>query len=583
MIRCLTRRWLLGVMVCAAATPALAQHASRPNGQPVTLIASASVGELHGIIEDDKGRPLAGAVVSALGSTTAFAVSDRQGRFSFRNLPAGPYLVRAHLQGYSPARGRVVQVTTANRSAYTISLTRTGADEEPMVLTAGVGGGDAAPVDDAEDQHEHGEVAWRLRHQKRSVLKETNAGSDFADASLIEGSLDRLGRAIEGPTRLASALFADLSLNGQFNLLTTSSFDRPQELFLLDGAVPRGVAYLSLTAPGRNGEWQMRGTITQGDVSSWVVAGSYRRAADAAHAYEAGLFYSTQQYAGGNGEALFAIRDGSRNVGAIYAYDNWALLPRVRVGYGARFSRYDYLPDESLVSPRASLSVQPLAGDSLVLRATFAHRETAPGAEEFSPPAIGPWLPPERTFSQISRTAFRPERLDHVELAAERELGGDLLVGVSAFRQHVDDQVVTLFGLKMADAQRGIGHYHVASAGDFEARGWTVSASRSVGEAVRAGVDYTRFETDWTRPSPDLAALATLAPSVLRKAERIHDVTASLETVIAASATRFFILYKLNTGFAEARDTTPSALRSVRFNVQVNQSLPFLNVMDADW
>src|SRR3989337_2097528 len=107
----------------------------------------------------------------------------------------------------------------------------------------------------------------------------------------------------------------------------------------------------------------MRGTITQGDVSSWMVAGSFRRSADADHAYEAGLLYSTQQYAGGNGEALMAMRDGSRNVGAVYAYDNWAIVPRVRVGYGARYARYDYLPDESLVSPRATLSLKPLAAD----------------------------------------------------------------------------------------------------------------------------------------------------------------------------------------------------------------------------
>ncbi len=57
-----------------------------------------------------EGHPLAGAVVSALGSTTLFAVSDKDGQFLMRGLPAGPYLIRAHLQGYTPARGRLVQV-----------------------------------------------------------------------------------------------------------------------------------------------------------------------------------------------------------------------------------------------------------------------------------------------------------------------------------------------------------------------------------------------------------------------------------------------------------------------------------------
>ena len=87
----------------------------------------------------------------------------------------------------------------------------------------------------------------------------------------------------------------------------------------------------------------MRGTITQGDLSSWIASGSYRRRPDATHAYEAGLSYSAQRYLGGNTEALQAMSDASRFVGAMYAYDNWSVLPRVRVGYGAQYARYDYL------------------------------------------------------------------------------------------------------------------------------------------------------------------------------------------------------------------------------------------------
>jgi hypothetical protein len=100
---------------------------------------------------------------------------------------------------------------------------------------------------------------------------------------------------------------------------------------------------------------------------------------------------------------------------------------------------------------------------------------------------------------------------------------------------------------------------------------------------VRAAIDYTQFDSRWQGWSPDAAALAQQAKSVLRKDERIHDLTASIESIIAPSSTRVFIMYKLNTGFAAANDTTPSVLHNVRFNVQVNQSLPFLQVMNANW
>src|SRR6185503_6654215 len=131
---------------------------------------------------------------------------------------------RAHLQGYVPARSRVVQVGVSQRSEYVRSMTRTaGAPELPSVLTAGVGGGApaAAPV-----EHDHDERAWRLRHAKRSVLKDAGESVKDDGDSLFGDSLHHLGRAVGSPGRLAS-LFADLPLNGHINLLTTSAFDRP--------------------------------------------------------------------------------------------------------------------------------------------------------------------------------------------------------------------------------------------------------------------------------------------------------------------------------------------------------------------
>src|SRR5688572_1661794 len=97
------------VCVVAVGAPAHAQLSARP--QPVTRIAALAQADLHGVVLDDRGQPVAGAVISALGSMSAFAVSGRDGRFAFRNLPSGPYLVRAHLQGYLPARGRIIQVS----------------------------------------------------------------------------------------------------------------------------------------------------------------------------------------------------------------------------------------------------------------------------------------------------------------------------------------------------------------------------------------------------------------------------------------------------------------------------------------
>jgi hypothetical protein len=327
----------------------------------------------------------------------------------------------------------------------------------------------------------------------------------------------------------------------------------------------------------------MRGAVTQGDLSSWIVSGSYRRA-PAAHRYAGGLSYGMQRYLGGNADALAAVSEGGRNAGVVYAYDDWTMSPRVSVSYGAKYARYDYLAQQALLSPRASLTVTPSATDSLKIRAAVSRRAAAPGAEEFSPPSSGLWLPPERTFSPVSSSrGFMPEQIDHVEIGAEREWAGHIVTGIRAFRQTVDDQIVTLFGVVLpGKAASSLGHYYVASAGDVDASGWGVSVSRTMPAGVRASIDYTNVQSTWVRRPPDAEALALVAVSVLRdNEERVHDLTTSFESTLPVTETRVFIIYKINSRFADAGAV--AARMGTRFDVQLNQSLPFLNFSGARW
>jgi outer membrane receptor protein involved in Fe transport len=289
-----------------------------------------------------------------------------------------------------------------------------------------------------------------------------------------------------------------------------------------------------------------------------------------------------QRYLGGNSDALAAITDGARNVGALYGYDRWTLTPRLRFEYGARYASYDYLDHPGLLSPESTVFVRPSLRDSLVLRVSAAHREIAPGAHEFLPPAGGVYLPPERTFSSVSRdNRFRTERLDHFEVAAERELVGGFLLGVRGFRERVADQNVTLFGAGLRHAKAGVGHYYVGSAGSVDTAGWGVEVARALTEQLRAAVDYTYLDSTWDRRSPDVGRLAQLAEAVLRDDERIHGVTARVEGIVEATATRMLMVYKVNTAFAAGVSGTAAPGFDTRFNVQVNQALPFLRLTSA--
>jgi hypothetical protein len=579
MLRTHTLRWLAVVALIVPGTDAFAQAAA-PAKPAATPAGSQSIGELHGIVVDAQGRALSGAVVSALGGTDVFelAISDSQGRYSFRNLPSGSYLVRARHLGYQPYKGRYVQVAAGAREAWSIKMAPLPTAQAPGVMSASVGGTDSPASASVPPERDTGETAWRLRQIERGAVKDVGQG--LTDDSFDDPLVD-VRRAMDSPTRVASALFADLAVSGQVNLLTATSFNRPQDLFSLNTGAPRPIAFISLAAPTSDGNWAVRGALTQGDVSSWIVAGSFLRRPDKAHRFETGALYSTQQYRGGNPEALMTLTEGQRTVGEIFMYDTWSVDRRLTLAFGGKYGNYQYLDEPDLMSGRFSASFLPSPVDPLVLRVSAAHREIAPGAEEFVLPAFGPWLPPERTFSSISRSGFRPESVDHIEIAGEGEVRAGVVVGVRAFRQRVDDQIVTVFGVAMSEVPATLGHYHVGTAGTFETFGWGVSVSRRLNGNVQGSIEYTQFDINPVRYGPDDDALMRLSPALLRREERVHDLTATLNSRVAVTATRFLVVYKLNTAYADPTSMAP--VTGARFEVQVIQELPFLDFTGARW
>ena len=165
------------------------------------------------------------------------------------------------------------------------------------------------------------------------------------------------------------------------------------------------------------------------------------------HTVDLGLSYSTQRYEGGNPVALPALQADSRTVSTVHAFDSWTVSPSVSLDYGIGVANHDYVQGAALLSPKASVTLSPMK--NIRMRGTAMQSVRAQGAEEFLPPTgTGLWLPPERTFSSLSADSrFQPERLRHIEAVLERDFGSSYVIGVRAFRQSVNDQIVTLFGM----------------------------------------------------------------------------------------------------------------------------------------
>ncbi|MDP9322995.1 MAG: carboxypeptidase-like regulatory domain-containing protein, partial [Acidobacteriota bacterium] len=71
------------VVLATAAVPSsvLAQQRAAPELRTVTAIVA---GAINGIVSDDRGGPVPGAMVSVLGATMAMTLTDVNGRFSLQ-------------------------------------------------------------------------------------------------------------------------------------------------------------------------------------------------------------------------------------------------------------------------------------------------------------------------------------------------------------------------------------------------------------------------------------------------------------------------------------------------------------------
>jgi hypothetical protein len=589
------------VVVAAAAgfvvagAPASAQSVLVRSPQAVVARA-ATQGDIQGLVVDTKGQPLAGAMVSALGSTVVFALTAKNGRFHLDALPIGAYTVRIHLDGFIPAPRQMVEVRPSVPALVSValrSLTDNGSSppttqvlEASLLPIYGLTGSAASGAADVD--HDHTEANWRLRHLPRSVLKNIDAATGAADGDVgagAEAGRSFLGRAFDSSARFASGLFDAMPLTGQVNLVSIGSFNGPSDAWSTNAVASAGVAYISLGTPAGNlGDWALRGALSQGGLGSWFVAGSLTAKRSAEHRFVAGITYSAQHYDRSSALGIPDMSAGSRSVGVAHGSDEWTLSPYVMVGYGVTYSWQDYLSGNGLFSPRLSITLRPAS--KYRVRAVAARYVVAPGAEEFLPGTGNgsrAMLPAQLTFSPWSQAeGFRPQRTDHLEVGIERDVAA-FIVGFRTFYQRVGDQAGEVFAVATPErAMPSLGHYYVATLGDLNARGWSVSLSRTIVGGLRGAVDYSQATTQWDR-SPDQSVTAFWMGGRGSDRQRLHDLTTSLETDIQPTATRVYVLYKVNTGFTREMASRGSAGFDARFDVQVNQALPFLNFTSADW
>lgn len=582
---------------------------SRPEADGQTRrVAFVPSGGIEGVVLDERGKPLAGAMVSALGSTSAVAVTDRHGAFTMRSLPAGAYVLRAHMTGFVTSRRQFVEVRATSQARSAITMQRALSEKAnasprvapplkappppPKVLAAGLAPAEAMfdplsldPLGVREGStigpDDRAETAWRLRHLPRTVFKDTTeratnapGNTDKAGKGQPSASGVALARALGTPARL----LGDLPLTGQVNLVTSGSFDGSQGVSSLDSPI-RGTAFFSLAGPAWGyGDWSAH-LVTQADPGSWFVSGGFRNRAPSRNLYTVGFAYSSQRLAATTTMTRLALEHtppGDRAAGSIYGAGRLTVTPRLLIDYGARYARYDYLSRGGLFSPSLAVTLVPL--QRVRIRVGASQRQLAPGAEEFLEPLTpGLWVPPERTF--VDYSPMVPEHTTQFDLAVEHDVAPGLVLMFKSFYQNTTNQQIVFFGDAMSSQP---GHYGVGDAGDVVTRGWSLGVTHHLLSGLQGSVAYELTEARWLSAVPG-QELLLLGFRPRPEAEYLHGLATSVETDLRRTATHVYVAYRLNSGFTRRDGDAISPGFDSRFDVQVTQRLPFLDFTAAQW
>ena len=78
-----------------------------------------------------------------------------------------------------------------------------------------------------------------------------------------------------------------------------------------------------------------------------------------------------------------------------------------------------------------------------------------------------------------------------MQISLERDLASGVTVSVRGFDQRVENQLIEIFNAVPGRAEAALGHYYVATGGDFEARGWGAAMTHEVPGFVRGTLEYT--------------------------------------------------------------------------------------------
>jgi Carboxypeptidase regulatory-like domain/TonB dependent receptor len=522
---------------------------------PAAGAAENRGGDLVGLVEDTRGLPIAGAVISlfgkGIGSAGLVTFSDSAGRFSLPALPAGSYTLRALEEGHLPAPARQVTVLANRDSVFTVSLTPIS---ESVTTTS------ATPEPDTAGESAR-ELRWLLRHKRRSVMESETASVDTGEAGEKADPVAVADQGV-GANPFLGRRSSWLDLDGTLELIAAPTLEESRE----DG-LP--ASFSSLRLQGRIagfGRWSLGGLVGESEGTNWRMAAEFVLEPGGGHQITTGTGYGTRFLRPPAGET--AMRFENRGVGAVSFQDRWTMGKRVSATWGGRVTHIGFLEDHNHVDPLVSVEVR--SDEQSVVRGTVSAHTLAPGGDLLTVSALSSG---SAVAMAVMDARLRPERATRYEVGLDQELGRTT-VGAFAFYEGVRDQLVNTFE-HPANEQV----LRIANGGSMAARGMGMTVSRRLSHCVHGSVTYV-YGHSWRDPAAMIFRPREAGASLEGD---FHDVSARFETVIDSTDTRLVAFYRMNSLAADTDGSGAAQVHS-RFDVQLTQGLPFLGSLTrAEW
>lgn len=145
----------------------------------------------------------------------------------------------------------------------------------------------------------------------------------------------------------------------------------------------------------------------------------------------------------GNPNSVDTITDNNFLHGifaGIYVQDEWKLIPKVTVNYGARFDIfYSSFDKENQPSPRVNLIYTPT--DSTTLHAGYARYFTPPPVENVPPGTVTQFDNTSNSTGNDQDGPVKAERANYYDAGASQKIGSHLQVGVDGYYKDAVNQL----------------------------------------------------------------------------------------------------------------------------------------------